>query len=101
MTLDEAKRLSPDEINTVIAVALEWFKRPGDGWIKNGTSQNGNFFHDLNACHEAEKALTFDEIEMYFECLDNSIAGNSHYRGMEPPNIRAIALAVVLSERKK
>lgn len=89
MTIDEAKKLSPDEINRVIAEALEL----------NYVNHPPDYFRDLNACHESFTSLTVGEQYDYGIWLRRSCCRNGAMNA--PANIRAIALACVLSERKK
>lgn len=100
MSIDEVKKLSPDEINQMIAEAL--YPRFCDG-------QPPDYFHDLNACQSA-----FDSLS---PVIQMRIIHHLHWYNEEKnqpdkvtwwklfycttADVRAIALAVVLSERLK
>lgn len=130
MTLEEAKRLSSDEINKAIAEASGWtwkdsfeqsFSEPrkliaSKRWFapKSDYPQRTvpDFFRDLNACNQVSKDFTGHIWVRYAEVMaaifcgevkDSEIDWNDWASSLidAPANIRAIALAVALSERKK
>lgn len=109
MTLEEAKRLSPETINAKIAEALGWkraYPEQGDNpWWFNGNemvhvSKIPDFFHDMNALKTGISALTKDELIQVRSLIREQWP---HFVAMfyPPEDVTAISLAVVLSERKK
>jgi hypothetical protein len=94
MTIEEAKKLPPEEINRLIAEALEL----------NYVNHPPDYFHDLNVCFEAVNALDISEKNFYWFGLSIALGTAPHEKDPTidaPANVRAIALACVLSERKK
>jgi hypothetical protein len=115
MTLEEAKKLPPEEINRLIAEAIGWTVGAKGWWSAPGHAGTGDdpeppdYFHDLNAVHEAEMWFLGNSIpalsrrtraEAYNSYL-NALMADGDENEFAPANIRTIALACVLSERKK
>jgi hypothetical protein len=118
MMIEEAKKLSPEEINRLIALAMGWkdagrasgIMIPPESKRRNNLAFDypPDYFHDLNECHEAEKWIVeHSAVFRYIEQMHEQHKVNSEWEDdadeliMAPANVRAIALACVLSERKK
>lgn len=113
MRLEEAKKLSPEEINRTIAEAIGWTVGAKGWWSAPGHAGTGDdpdppdYFHDLNACHSAfnqlkewEKTRLVAWVHFYHSNGELDYGLWRLFYALES-NVRAIALACVLSERKK
>jgi hypothetical protein len=73
--------MTDKQINAAIAEACGWtVDKRGFGWLNpNGCyTEPPDYCSDLNAMHEAEDELTFEDWELYCDELGGSLRGCAH-----------------------
>lgn len=73
--------MNDDQINAAIATECGWeVDKRGFGWLgPNGCyPENPNYCEDLNAMHEAEKVLDYEQCEAYSNAVADIVQAANH-----------------------